>query len=45
MTRDPRGLARVAGLLGVACACVALLAGWFASDNVLALWTLVSFCR
>ncbi len=45
MTRGARGLARVAGLLGAACACVALLAGWLAPDNVLALWTLVSFCR
>ena len=40
-----RALARGAGVLALAGACAALLAAWLAPDNVLALWTLVAFCR
>jgi hypothetical protein len=39
--------ARVGALAGagaIAVACAMSMAGWLASDNVLALWTLVSFC-
>lgn len=45
MTRSVRGLAWGAGALAAACACAALLARWLAPDNVLALWSLVAFCR
>jgi hypothetical protein len=34
----------LAGAACAACVCGALLEGWLAPDNVLALWTLVSFC-
>ena len=40
-----RALARAAGALALASACAGLLAAWLAPDNVLALWTLVAFCR
>jgi hypothetical protein len=35
----------LAGAGAGAAAGVLLLAGWLAPDNVLALWTLLSFCR
>ena len=34
-----------AGALALGSAGAALLAAWLAPDNVLALWTLVAFCR
>ena len=40
-----RVLARAAGAVALAGACAALLCAWLAPDNVLALWTLVAFCR
>ncbi len=40
-----RALARAGGALALAGACAALLAAWLAPDNVLALWSLVAFCR
>ena len=36
---------RRAGALAFAAACAGLAAAWLAPDNVLALWTLVAFCR
>lgn len=45
MTRAARTLAWSAGALAAAGACEALFARWLAPDNVLALWTLVAFCR
>ena len=46
------GLGALAALLhwpiddrSLAGTCMALLAQWLAPDNVLALWTLVAFCR
>ncbi len=39
--RMARALACAAG----AAVCAGLLAAWLAPDNVLALWTLVAFCR
>ena len=42
-------MTRVLRLCAVACAlagaCAALLAAWLAPGTVLALWTLVAFCR
>ena len=40
-----RGLRLCAGACGLAGACAALLAAWLAPGTVLALWTLVAFCR
>ena len=40
-----RALARGAGVLGLVGVCAALFAAWLAPGNVLALWTLVAFCR
>ena len=40
-----RAAAGVAGTIALAGASAALLAAWLAPDNVLALWTLVAFCR
>jgi hypothetical protein len=40
-----RVLARCAGALALAGACAGLLAAWIAPGNVLALWSLVAFCR
>ena len=40
-----RLLARCAGALALAGVCAGLLAAWVAPGNVLALWSLVAFCR
>ena len=40
-----RALAHWAGALALAGMCVVLFAAWLAPDDVLALWTLVAFCR
>jgi hypothetical protein len=40
-----RALAWCAGACALAGGCAALLAAWLAPGTVLALWTLVAFCR
>ena len=40
-----RALRLCAGACALASVCAALLAAWLAPATVLALWTLVAFCR